>query len=147
MSQQARQALVDSPNTIFQHDSQRSDLLNESLTQTDLIALLTEICITRGYPVEFTAVRSDHRNDSCLGLHSHADGYAADCWPLDSRTAGAYLDAGDPRFQAFLHDLSLSPWLWQIGLAGSADTAQNKAAGGPSVFSDEGADHVHLGAR
>src|SRR5580704_16792274 len=101
MSQEARDVLVASPHTFFQADSQRTDLENEVITQTGLIALLTEL-LEKGHILEFTAVKTDHHDDSNLGLHCHFNGYCADLWPLASATAGDYLDAGDPRFQAFL---------------------------------------------
>ncbi len=145
MSWQARKALVDSPNTIFQRDSERSDLLDETITKTTLIALLQEL-VAKGHCIEFTAVKSDHSDDSALGYHCHFNGYWADLWPLASTTAGDYLDAADPRFQAFLRDAAASKYIWQIGLAGSAFTPANMSAAGTSAFQDDGADHVHLGA-
>ena len=145
MSLEARQGLVDHPHTFFQAQSQRDDLLDPNKTQTGLIALLLDL-VGKGHIIEFTAVRSDHHDDSGLGLHCHAYGYAADCWPLASATAGDYLDAGDARFQAFLKDAAASSWLYQIGLAGSAAIQVNFAAAGRSAFDDDGADHVHLGA-
>lgn len=151
MSVQARQALVRSANTIFQHDSQRHDLLDSTATSTELIAALTYVCITKGHAVEFTAIRADHHPDGYLNPaaghhHTHQAGDAADFWPLASARAGDYLDAEDPRFQTFLRDLAAAPFRYQIGLAGSADTAANRAAAGPSVFPDDGGDHIHFGA-
>ena len=140
MSQQARDALV--TKLIFQRDSQRNDLLSPLVTQTELIAFLTEL-VAKGHFLEITAVKSDHHND---GPRGHAGGRAADCWPLASFTAGDYLDADDARFAAFLRDVAASTWLYQVGLAGSADTAENRAAAGATCFSDSGGDHVHLGA-
>ena len=144
MSQQARQYLVS--KLFFQDDTQKPDLLNENMTQTDLIALLVEL-VNKGHHIEITAVRTDHSNDSGLGEHCHANGYCADMWPLTGPTAGAYLDAGDAAFQKFLQDAAASQWLYQIGLAGSAYTSANVAAAGSSVFQDDGADHVHLGSQ
>jgi hypothetical protein len=146
MSQEARNALVASPNTFFQADSQRTDLESLTLTQTDLIALLTEL-VGKGHILEFTAIKSDHHDDSNLGEHCHFNGYCADLWPLASRQAGDYLDADDPRFQAFLRDVDASGYTYQIGLAGSAWTSANAVAAGDSVFHDDGEDHVHIGAR
>lgn len=145
MSLEARQGLVASPLTLFQRDSQRSDLLDPSLTQTQLIALLIEL-VTKGYAIEFTAIRSDHHDDSALGLHCHANGYCADLWPLNTPTAGDYMDANDKRFGQFLFDASNSMWLYQIGLAGEADTLRNRGCAGRTVFEDDGGDHIHLGA-
>jgi hypothetical protein len=151
MSIQARDALVNSPKTVFQRNSQRVDLLNPDLTQTTLIALLTEL-VAKGHIILFTAVRSDHHDDSGLGrppnfIGTHAHGWAADCWPMNSSNPTDFIDAGDERFQTFLADAAASTWLHQIGLAGTADTADNRAAAGPTVFPDDGADHVHLGSQ
>jgi len=145
MSLQARQALVNHKNTVFRAQSQRDDLLDPNKTQTELIALLMELCEGKGYPIVFTAIRSDHSDDSGLGLHSHANGYCVDCWPLTSPVDGDYLDAGSGAFQAFLEDIAASPWLYQIGLGGSARTDGNRVAAGPTVFDDSGEDHVHIG--
>lgn len=145
MSIAARDNLIASPNTFFQATSQKIDLASVELTQTDLIALLAEL-VGKGHILEFTAIKTDHHDDSALGVHCHFNGYCADLWPLASRTAGDYLDAADPRFQAFLRDVSASPWLYQVGLAGSAWISQNAVAAGDTVFHDDGEDHIHLGA-
>ncbi|HEX3670249.1 MAG TPA: hypothetical protein VHT92_00960 [Candidatus Cybelea sp.] len=144
MSQEARQELVNL--LVFQSPVEKGDLLDPNRTQTQLIALLLDLAKGKGWHIEITAVRTDHHDDSALGLHCHANGYAADCWPLASATPGNYLDAGDPRFASFLRDAAASSWLYQIGLAGSAYTAANMAAAGSNAFQDDGADHVHLGA-
>lgn len=144
MSQEARQQLVDL--LVFQRDSERGDLLDPNRTQTQLIALLLDLAQHHGWHIEVTAVRRDHHDDSGLGLHCHANGYAADCWPLASANAGDYLDAGDARFRGFLSDAASSAWLYQTGLAGTAYTDANMAAAGARAFQDDGADHVHLGA-
>lgn len=149
MSIAARKALVASPNTIFQRDSQRSDLLDPTKTQTELIAAL-RFLIGAGHIIEFTAIRSDHHDDSGLnptGVGTHARGWAADCWPLASTSPGDYVDAGDARFAAFLQDCAKMPFLFQIGLGGSADTSANQAASGDTCFSDNGGDHIHLGTQ
>lgn len=144
MSQEARDALVQ--KLVFQADSQRSDLENIDLTQTQLIALLTELT-NRGWNIEITSVRTDHSDDSALGYHCHAHGFCADLWPLESMSPGDYVDGNSAQFAEFLKDCSESKWLYQIGLAGSAWTDANAAAAGPTVFHDDGADHIHLGAQ
>lgn len=144
MSQAARAQLVS--RLVFQNKSQKSDLLDAGQTQTQLIAIGLEIT-SKGYILEVTAVRKDHGNDAYLGLHSHANGYCMDCWPLKSKNAGDYLDATDPKFQAFLEALSDSPWLYQIGLVGDgADSPENFVAAGKTAFQDDGGPHVHIGA-
>ncbi len=100
MSQQARQELVNL--LVFQRGTEKGDLLDPNRTQTQLIALLLDLAKTHGWHIEITAVRTDHHDDSSLGLHCHANGYAADCWPLKSAAPQDYLDAGDPRFQEIL---------------------------------------------
>ncbi len=134
---------------LFQADSQRRDLINESSTRSELVALLTFL-VKRGHVIEITAIKADHHDDSSLGVAplcegTHAHGWAADCWPLASHTAGDYLDAAHPRFQAFLFDCARAPYLKQIGLAGSAWTPANRHASGATVFEDGGGDHAHLG--
>lgn len=146
MSIEARKALVDHPHTFFQAQSQRDDLLDPNKTQTTLIAILTDL-VNKGHIIEFTAIRTDHRDDSGLGFHCHAHGFCADCWPLASATAGNYLDANDPRFVKFCHDAGFDPYEHQVGLAGSAWTHADVIAAGSGVFHDDGGDHVHLGAR
>jgi hypothetical protein len=146
LSLEARQHLVDSPLTFFQNESQKSDLLGVDVTQTGLIALLEDL-VARGFAIEITAVRSDHHDDSALGEHCHARGYCVDLWPLTKPEAGAYVDAGDPYFRQFLQAVAASPWLYQIGLAGSAQSDANRTAAGESVFDDDGADHIHIGAK
>ena len=68
MSIQARDMLVNGPNTRFQRQSQRNDLLDPGRTKTQLIALLIELT-TKGHIILFTAVRSDHHDDSGLGRY------------------------------------------------------------------------------
>lgn len=150
MSQETRNALVASPNLFFQDESQRSDLLDETKTQTYLVAFLASI--TEKWAFELTAVNSDHHDDTHLNptppyTGTHAHGWSADGWPLASQKAGDYLDAGDTRFQEFLRDCAQTQYLYQIGLAGTAYTEANVTAAGPTVFQDDGADHVHLGTQ
>jgi hypothetical protein len=152
VSAQARQDVVDSPNTIFQRQSQRDDLLNESLTDSNLIALIQHL-LACGHTIGFTAIRSDHHIDGNNG--HNPGGIAFDGWPLKSTTAGDWMDANDPAFRVYLQDVASFSGIWQIGLAGTADTDANRAAtdlpyeawkAPQTVFSDEGADHVHHGA-
>ena len=151
MSVQEREELVNSPHTLFQNESQREDLLDPSKTDSGLVALLHHLCVQNGWNVEFTAIRSDHHDDSGLNPTpphegTHAAGFAADLWPLASDTSGDYLDADDPKFAQFLENVRDAPYVRQIGLAGSAQTDANRTAAGDKVFDDDGADHVHIGA-
>jgi hypothetical protein len=129
----------------FQADSQRSDLMDPTVTKTELVALLLGLT-DLGWHIEITSVKTDHSDDSNLGLYCHANGYAADLWPLLTAQAGDYLDAGSSAFTKFLADLRASPWLYQIGLGGSAWSPGNAYTAGPSAFRDDGEDHVHVGA-
>ena len=148
MSIEARQAIVQSSRTFFQVDSQRSDLLDPNITQTQLIAFLTHI-LAQGWAIEFTAICSDHHDDSCLTsppyCGTHAKGWAVDCWPLNTPKAGDYMDAGDPHFQKFLSQAMNAPFYMQTGLGGSANTGANQVAAGGAWFPDSDADHVHFG--
>jgi len=141
-----RQQLLDSGHLVFQNDTQSSDLLDPAITQNALIELLSEV-VGGGYHLEITAVKTDHHDDSALGLHSHFNGYCVDCWPLSDATPGNYVDAGTLTFQGFLAFCAGLPNLYQIGLGGSADTDANLKAAGPTSFVDDGEDHVHLGSR
>jgi hypothetical protein len=146
MSQTARQALVDGGHLFFQNpDLQRTDLLNESLTKSDLIELLTWLTTEKGYHIEVTAVRSDHHDDGD-GPGLHWGGGAIDCWPLTGPTAGAYLDATDEAFRQFLRDVAQAPQYYDTGLGGSSYSAENMQAAGPSAFEDAPVDHVHIGS-
>lgn len=144
---QTRHELVASPHTFFQNSTQLTDLLDDKITQTGLIALFVDLIDTHGFYIEFTAVKSDHHDDSALGEHCHFNGYCADVWPLKSPVAGDYLDAADPLFKKFIEAVAASEWLYQVGLAGTAWISQNAVAGGDTVFHDDGPDHVHLGAK
>lgn len=143
MSLEARHHLCE--RLFFQNDSQRADLIDPKRTETGLIALLLAV-LAAGFEVEITAVRSDHHDDSALGLHSHANGYAVDCWPLRTRSAGDYMDAESRDFQDFLEAVVASSWCYQVGLAGSAKTDANRHAAKPKCFEDDGEDHVHIGS-
>jgi hypothetical protein len=134
---------------MFQRDSQKEDLMNPAMTNTALIAGLLEL--TNNFEIVITAVRSDHHDD---GPYGHAGGFAADLWVNDSANPTDYADAGSLTMQRFLRNVGQSEWVWQVGLAGSADTPENRAATGlpyeswnapKTVFSDDGADHIHFG--
>lgn len=147
MSQAVRESVV--AKLIFQNESQRTDLLNESLTQTELIALL-EYLTNKGHHLEITAVLTDHHDDSGLNpnpphVGTHAHGWAIDCWPLNTPTPGDYVDSSTHEFRQFLIDAAQGPCLYQIGLTEDAYTTININAAGPTVFEDDGGSHCHLG--
>lgn len=128
----------------FQDSLQKRDLLNPELTNTNLIALIEELQ-GYGFVIEVTAVRSDHHDDSALGLRCHANGYCIDCWPLNSDSAGDYMPANSLQMGRFLKACATSPYIYQIGLAGGAWNPLAIKSAGDTVFRDDGADHVHLG--
>lgn len=130
----------------FQDATQYADLLDSTKTQDCLISFLLNL-LSHGFHVELTAVKTDHHDDSDLGLHCHFNGYCVDCWPLSSAKPGDYQDAGTKAFRKFLQTAASNPYLYQIGLAGSADTAANQVAAGHTVFSDNGEDHIHFGSQ
>jgi hypothetical protein len=149
LSAATREALAASPHIVFRSPEQRDDIVNVNCVHTQLVAFLQYLVDSRVY-IEVTAVMSDHHNDLDLNpiaphCGTHAGGWAIDCWPLLRPEEGAYLDAGDERFQSFLEVAKSGPWIYQIGLAGSAYTPENIAAAGSLVFEDEGADHIHFG--
>lgn len=146
MSLAVRQALVDPLNhrLIFQDETkQKPDLLNPSVTKSDLIALL--MMITSYYPIEVTAVKSDHHDDG-TGPGLHWCGGALDGWPLNSYKSGDYMDQNSAQFRSFLAKLAASPYCYDIGLGGSAYTPANLAACVGKGFQDAPVDHVHLGS-
>jgi hypothetical protein len=148
MSMQARLSLVNSNHTIFTPE-QRADFLDLSKTSTNLVAFLLEM-IGKGHIIQFTAVRSDHHDDTGLNPtppHSgtHGAGFAVDCWPLTAFIANEWVDARSADMQEFLRDAARSPWLKQIGLAGDADNFLDEIAAGGTWFPDSGASHIHLG--
>jgi hypothetical protein len=147
MSIVAREALV--AKLVFQDASQRSDLLDPNLTQTQMIEGLT--AIAAAHHIEVTAVRSDHHDDG-EGPGYHGGGWAIDCWPLADAIPGNYLDASTQAFRDFLKACATAPCRMQVGLGGSAWSDANVAAtglslGDASVFEDDGQDHVHIGFR
>ncbi len=156
VSPATRLKVVNSPLTKLS-DSQRSDLLDEGKTDSNLVALL-EYLIDRGHAIGVTACVSDHHDDSALNptpphVGTHAGGFAVDCWPLNTATAGDWVPADG--LKPFLADAAAFPGIYQIGLAGTADTEANREATGlpyevperPDCFSDSGDDHLHLGVR
>lgn len=147
MSLVARQDLVASQHLVFQSPTQKSDLLNPELTQTYLIAMLIFLTNAKGWFIEITSVRSDHGVDGAgIGYHNPG-GWAVDCWPLTSKSPGDYVDAGSLVMQTFLEDVASGPFLLQIGLGGSAWDPENAQAAGPTVFEDDGEDHIHIGCQ
>jgi hypothetical protein len=143
-----REKIANHPQMRYQLDSQKSDLLDEAITKTTLIAHL-EYLLGKGHWICVTAVYSDHHYD---GPNGHNDGgRAIDCWPLvphspkNADGSFNYVGSDSPEMVAFLKDAAHSPWNFQIGLGGSADDACNASAAGPTEFDDSQFDHIHLG--
>lgn len=144
MSIQARQELVN--KLMFQDESQKDDLLNPEVTQTDLIQLLTDL-VNKGHHIVITAVKSDHHDDSNLGEHCHFNGWCVDCWANASQNPTDYLAVDDPRLLAFIKDAGLDTDTYQIGETPDAYTARMIAAANGKVFEDDGGSHIHLGSK
>ena len=144
---------------VFTDSTQQGDILNKE--QDHLIQLLDILTcpsdklahngkLGLGYIIGVTALESDHHDDSYLSSQpghagTHAVGDAIDCWPMNSRTQGDWMDQNSTKFQAFLKDIRLQAHYLQTGLAGSAWTPANVAAAGDAEFHDDGGDHVHVG--
>jgi hypothetical protein len=149
LSVAAREALAQSPSIVYRTPQQRDDIVNLAGVKTQLVAFMRYL-VDSGFFLEVTALKSDHHDDLELNptpphCGTHAGGWAIDCWPLTQSEEGAYLDAEDARFQFFLEVAKSGPWLYQIGLAGAADTQVNFLAAGEFYFADDGADHIHFG--
>lgn len=116
----------------FTNPSQSADLRNPNMTQPELIlALLHEV--HKGHRILITSLRSDHGDDSLLGLHGHAHGYSADVWVQD-----------DGLLLPFTQGLCTSnPWVCRVGLGGAAQGLELDF-GSTIVFNDNATDHIHL---
>jgi hypothetical protein len=151
MSLEVRQWIVAHPNALFRTQLQRDDILDETKIHTNVIAIIQAL-LNKNHIIEFTALCSDHHDDSYLnpptGAHTHAGHDAFDCWFNSGATLGNYLDASDYRFQQALKDTAaLTSLLYQIGLAGEANILCDRQAAGSTEFTDDGGDHVHIGAQ
>jgi len=145
---QARKDLVDDGHLVFQRASQRSDLLDPNMIQTQVIAMLIYLTEHLGYDIEITALRSDHHDDSDLspnGVGTHAHGWGVDCWPLSDDNPGNYMVQDTHPFRQFLWDAAHGPFLLQIGLGGAAYNQGDIEAAGSTAFEDSASDHVHIG--
>jgi hypothetical protein len=145
-NRQDRDWLVSHAHAIFIRASQQDDLRDENVTKDELIALLIEL-IEKGHIILFTAVRSDHHPDDDSGFNSHEDGFCADVWPLNSTDPTDYANANEPKMIQFLSDAAGSRWLSQIGLPRGGASASDASAAGRRAFSDDRADHIHLGTK
>lgn len=143
MSQAAREAVAQALS--FSAAVERADLCTPDSagnyrTQSDLVALLARAVLMPkdgglGYQLLVTSLRSDHGDDSQLGPHGHARGFAVDLWPVH-----------EDQLQNFLEDMAhRNKWVTKIGLGGSSQRFYNELQGGSTiVFLDNSSDHVHL---
>lgn len=156
MSQLFRNTLVD--KLVFAPGQEGVDQRNDFIlfldgnynTQTDLCQALDNLSNKwnpKGIYIGVTAVKTDHHDDSNLGLHCHFNGYCIDFWFLLSRTWGDWMDANDPRFAECCRDAAIDPFEYQEGLAGEALTHDAIVAAGKNFFRDDGGDHIHFGAK
>lgn len=135
MSTAAREALV--ARLHFTDDSQRSDLLDDTITNTYLIALLQDL-VSGPEAIEILAVRSDHPTPD--GPWAHSGGMAVDLYPLN------WEGREETACKSVLRSLAESKYCEAIGLGG---VTQAWAPPSPSsfcvVFNDNDADHIHTG--
>lgn len=128
----------------FQRDSQKSDLLDRSLTTDNLLAAIGRAVLPepagQGHKLLITSVRTDHSDDRDLGPHCHARGYAVDLWPVDVANM-------DRIIQDFC---SNNRQVMKIGLGGSSQSSHPEAGtteilvGDTLVFDDNSSDHIHV---
>jgi hypothetical protein len=134
---------------VFSRPSQYFDLRDPTLTRDELVSAIEALLQRTQSSIYITAVRSDHHDDSALGLPplyigTHAHGWAIDCWPMPA-PAGSFYNGDSLAFASWLRAVASVPGVKQVGLAGSADTVDNRDALGSLYFPDMGADHVHIG--
>jgi hypothetical protein len=145
MSLEERKWVVNHPHAhFFNKASNHADILDEHKTQTNLIEMIVDL-LKKNHIIYFTAINSDHHDDSALGLHCHHNGYAFDCWPMKSDKSGDYFDVDSSGFLSFLHDASTDVNYYQIGLTPDCYTPAAIAVSGNNVYMDDGASHIHLG--
>ena len=130
MSIEMRQWVVNHPHTHFFHEaSNHADILNENKTKKNLITMIAYL-LNKNHIIYFTAINSDHHDDSALGLHSHHNGFAFDCWPMRTDKPEDYFDADEAGFLSFLRDASTSVYYYQIGLTPDCHTKAAIAVSG-----------------
>jgi len=145
MSLETRQWVVNHPHAhFFNKAPNHADILNENKTQTNLIEMIVNL-LNKNHIIYFTAINSDHHDDSSKGLHSHHNGYAFDCWPMRTDKPEDYFDVDSEGFLKFLHDASTHMYYYQIGLTPDCHTKAAIAVSGNNCFEDDGASHIHIG--
>lgn len=146
MSAIARKLATDS--VTIQNDVARGDLLDESLTQTDLVALVLRAATPSsagglGFRLLLTAINSDHGPDPPGSIHGHKEGFAVDVGTIDGSDVGA----NSATLGFCLAMGQHNQWVTKIGLGGDARAwlAQVTAACPDTVvFADNDQPHIHL---
>lgn len=137
MSLEARQKLV--TQLKFTDDSQRSDLLDPTITSTFLVELIQSIANHCPKGLLLTAVRTDHPTyDGGPDGHGHNAGKAVDLWTASSN---------DDDILEVIQAVAHSPYVWTCGLGGSAKRFSSYVTwpANPFVFFlDNDTDHIHI---
>jgi hypothetical protein len=116
----------------FTNESQQLDLSNPNVTQPELVLALLHL-VHLGHNLLITSVKTDHGDDSALGVHGHSRGYSADLWPVD-----------DSDLQQLIQDCCTNnQWVARLGLGGSSQSL-SYTAGDTIVFDDNSTDHLHV---
>jgi hypothetical protein len=134
----------------IQNDVAQRDLLDPHLTQDDLIALLQRCVLPAhedglAYKLLLTSIHSDHGDDSALGPHGHARGFAVDIGTVNGVDVG-----NNEATKTFVRDMiGNNTKVTKVGTIGAivSDAALSALANNKGVvlFEDEGTGpHVHL---
>lgn len=124
----------------FNDEAARADLLDETRTNTYLIALLSDLIgrYDRG-GILITAVRTDHPTPD--GAWAHSGGYAVDLVPAEWSQENAI---------ALLRAAAANPYVWAVGLGGSFYGLESYVTwpndGKCTIFQDNDETHLHLDA-
>jgi hypothetical protein len=144
MSIETRQKLADDPRLVLSNNSQYTDILDTSKTNTWLIEFLVRLLDECPRPILITALNSDHS----AGTYHNPPGQAVDCWHADWATVG---DDKIVEVMSAAGKIGRSgqPTLLEVGLSGDAALYQTYVTWPDSadVFvEDYGHDneHIHL---
>lgn len=139
MSLQARQDLV--AKLTFTDGTQKSDLLDPTITDTWLIAMLTDLVTRCAEPIEILAVRTDHPSKD--GPWAHSGGLAVDLYPKNwegrEKEAVVYV----------MKAVAENPYAWAIGFGGVTQQWQTYVSWPTRnfvAFNDSDEDHLHVDA-
>ncbi len=122
-----------SAELVFTDDTQKSDLLDESLTSTELIEFLQQLLsirdgVWKGKKLEVLSVRTDHPTED--GPDGHQGGNAIDFAPI--------LDDADVHL---MQDLNNCPRAMGVGLGGFYQKYLGLLTHG---FTDNSEPHIHV---